>query len=369
MSSYVEDATPGSMLHVSTSPRTPMTIDHDWDVEAKELLARLNIETTRKSKVEKYRNADAVYRHPTTGAKLYIGNMNAARSEAYLMSEEIYHVVNCQDATSRNYFENDPRFTYVRFPVAHWSRMPGTETPDGVLDFFEKGCHLWIDDKLEQGRNVLIHCLAGAHRAGCTGVSYMMRVGKFDVATAIHLAKFQRPIVDPFGQLLDLLHRLEAAYLARGIHLTVAASVPRNRPDPLSPSAIPRKSSSSSDVVSRSSRPPPRSHHHHHHHRGGGTNSSSKSSSSLQHHHNAGDVVSKSSNNNNNNGAPSSSASSSSSFGKDASKKHASSDIKKAHSVAYVVTQDEDENSNNNKANKDVVVTTTTTGLSSSSTK
>ena len=40
--------------------------------------------------------------------------------------------------------------------------------------------------------------------------------GRFDTATAIKLAKFQRPIVDPFGQLHELLVRLEQAYTAKG---------------------------------------------------------------------------------------------------------------------------------------------------------
>ena len=34
-----------------------------------------------------------------------------------------------------------------------------------------------------------MHCLAGAHRAGTTGVSFMMREGRFGADTAIRLAK------------------------------------------------------------------------------------------------------------------------------------------------------------------------------------
>ena len=175
---------------------------------------------------QRYRNADAVYKDPESGAKLYIGNANAARSESFLVGEEIFHIVNCQDVTAANFFEKDERFHYKRFPVSHWRREENVDSPEGVLKFFEEGCHAWIEENLKNGHNVMVHCLAGAHRAGTTGVSFMMRAGKFDVATAIHLAKFQRPIVDPFGQLLDLLHRLEASYLAKGIELVVALSPP-----------------------------------------------------------------------------------------------------------------------------------------------
>jgi protein-tyrosine phosphatase len=44
------------------------------------------------------------------------------------------------------------------------------------LNFF-KPCHDFIDEALKRGENVMVHCLAGAHRAGTTGVSYMMKAG------------------------------------------------------------------------------------------------------------------------------------------------------------------------------------------------
>ena len=160
-------------LFVCTSPSTPRDATHDWDEEAKKLFQRLNVDAggTR----DKYRNVDAVYCHPKTGAKLFIGNQTAARSESVLVGEDIFHIVNCQDVTAANFFEQDPRFHYRRFPVSHWWQAEGVDTPDGVVDFFERGCHAWIDEALAGGHNVMVHCLAGAHRAGTTGVSFMMR--------------------------------------------------------------------------------------------------------------------------------------------------------------------------------------------------
>lgn len=224
---------PALGLWVQTSPRTPRThLDHDWDEEAQALFRRLNIDTVKCK--DKYRNMDAVYMHPTTGAKLFIGNQTAARSESVLLSEKVYHIVNCQEPTAANFFEGDRRFKYRRFPIAQWWRKPGVETHDGVLEYFENGCHAWIENALEAGHNVMVHCLAGAHRAGTTGVSFMMRMGKFDVDTAIRLAKWQRPVVDPFGSLLDLLARLQAAYEFRGDKLTsaVVSSPPYMRRSP-----------------------------------------------------------------------------------------------------------------------------------------
>ena len=47
------------------------------------------------------------------------------------------------------------------------------DTPQGTLLFFSK-VFAWIDHQVQAGRNVLVHCLAGAHRAGTLGVAYCM---------------------------------------------------------------------------------------------------------------------------------------------------------------------------------------------------
>ncbi len=56
-----------------------------------------------------------------------------------------------------------------------------------------------------------IHCLAGAHRAGTTGVACLVHYAKMDVPTAIVVAKRCRPIIDPIGQLPEFLNRLRRA--------------------------------------------------------------------------------------------------------------------------------------------------------------
>ena len=72
--------------------------------------------------------------------------------------------------------------------------------------------HDFIDAALDDGHNVMVHCLAGAHRAGTTGVSYMMKAGKMSYTEALRVAKRQRPVVDPMGYLEEMLLKLEWAY-------------------------------------------------------------------------------------------------------------------------------------------------------------
>ena len=62
----------------------------------------------------------------------------------------------------------------------------------------------------------MVHCLAGAHRAGTTGVSYLMKAGRMKYMQARQIAKSRRPAVDPFANLEELLYKLEAAYAKYG---------------------------------------------------------------------------------------------------------------------------------------------------------
>jgi hypothetical protein len=64
---------------------------------------------------------------------------------------------------------------------------------------------------LERGENVMIHCLAGAHRAGTGAVSFMMRQSGLSYEDARKVARKCRPVIDPYGQLEGLLHSLEKA--------------------------------------------------------------------------------------------------------------------------------------------------------------
>ena len=74
----------------------------------------------------------------------------------------------------------------------------------------------FVDAEMQAGRNVLIHCLAGAHRAGTAGVACLMYLCKLDRAAAVPLAKSLRPAIDPIGSFPDLLAHLDAAFDAQG---------------------------------------------------------------------------------------------------------------------------------------------------------
>lgn len=107
----------------------------------------------------------------------------------------------------KNFFEEDPEFTYMRFGIAQNMNQPIKN--NNIGEFFSEA-HKFIDDCLEQGKNCMVHCLAGAHRAGTTGVSYVMKANDWSYRKALVHCKKIRPVVDPMGPLEDLLILLEA---------------------------------------------------------------------------------------------------------------------------------------------------------------
>ena len=69
----------------------------------------------------------------------------------------------------------------------------------------------FVDGALAKGENVMVHCLAGAHRAGTSGVALAMYYLRLSAVQGTMFVKERRPIVDPIGSFPELLKRLDAA--------------------------------------------------------------------------------------------------------------------------------------------------------------
>lgn len=69
----------------------------------------------------------------------------------------------------------------------------------------------FIENVISRGESVLVHCLAGAHRAGTTGCACLIHFADMDPVSAIKTAKRCRQIIDPIGGLPELLTRLHKA--------------------------------------------------------------------------------------------------------------------------------------------------------------
>ena len=158
-----------------------------------------------------YEDVSPIFRIPG-GGTFFIGNIRAAASLETLREHNITHIINAQDVDSENFHEhtNGGEFAYLRFPIAHWWRAPDVATPAGVRAFYAP-LFSFAERALQRGENVMVHCLAGAHRAGTSGISLVMYFMNLSAPQAVGYVRERRPIVDPIGSFPDLLKRLEKA--------------------------------------------------------------------------------------------------------------------------------------------------------------
>eukprot|EP00756_Hemistasia_phaeocysticola_P017908 Hpha_TRINITY_DN15562_c1_g16::TRINITY_DN15562_c1_g16_i1::g.103860::m.103860 len=181
----------------------------DYDHEGRQLVQRIAEGTGRRAVVEApYLPLNEIYSDPSSGGRVYVGNHKAARALDLLQANQIQNVVNCMDPTSPNWHEKSGAVNYFRFPVAHFWRDERTKTAAGTLQYFMP-LFRWIDAAVARGEGVLVHCLAGAHRAGTTGVAYLMHTLSLPASAATSVAKRARPCIDPIADFPMLLRRLQ----------------------------------------------------------------------------------------------------------------------------------------------------------------
>ena len=193
----------------------------DFDAEAHKLFARLNIDPSMRSN-SLYAATDPIYRHPVGGGTIFVGNQTAAEDLSMLTSLGITRVVNCTHGAGAIPNYHAGRLQYYTFPISHWS-MHVKSSSASVLAFSDP-MFKFIDEAVSRGENVLVHCLAGAHRAGTTGCACLIHYAKMDVAQAIRTAKTCRRIIDPIGQLPEFLARLWKAEQERDAALAASAA-------------------------------------------------------------------------------------------------------------------------------------------------
>ena len=61
------------------------------------------------------------------------------------------------------------------------------DTNEGILRFYQPYFD-FIEKLVANGKNVLVHCLAGAHRAGTAGCSWLIFKENYSVENAIKIA-------------------------------------------------------------------------------------------------------------------------------------------------------------------------------------
>ena len=118
------------------------------------------------------------------------------------------------DSFNKNELDDDKKQEQIQNTLyqAHYVKVK--DNNDAVVLFFQP-IFDFIDQLLCNGKHVLIHCLAGAHRAGTTAIAYLMYKKKISLQKAIVLAKLRRSVIDPVGSFPALLIRLELGLSTR----------------------------------------------------------------------------------------------------------------------------------------------------------
>lgn len=182
----------------------------DFDEEARKLWARLNLDPSTVSSGP-YNALDPLWRNPDTGGTFYVGNQTAAANLELLQKHKITHVVNCTDNMPL-YHEASRKIQYLRFDITSFYRKVRSDE-DAVA--FAQPMLEFVEKTLAEGKNVMAHCLAGAHRAGTTGCICLMHFAHLGAREVVPIAKRCRPIIDPIGDFPELLAKLERGWRNR----------------------------------------------------------------------------------------------------------------------------------------------------------
>ena len=134
----------------------------DYSEEGRKLLARMGVQPGRPT--SGYNKLDALWSDPKTGGTIFVGNEQAAR----VADAHVTHVVNCTDDIP-NYKESSPGMSYLKFNVSYWQSCGGSrdfrrKSDSEITEWLESTVFPFVNGALAKGENVLVHCLAGAHR-------------------------------------------------------------------------------------------------------------------------------------------------------------------------------------------------------------
>ena len=122
----------------------------------------------------------------------------------WLLAQNIKLVVNCTSNLAMPAWVGDPSMpNWVRFPVTYAITRPDSSV--GNLSSFWRSLWQGVDQAKEAGGSILIHCNAGAHRAGLVGSSIAMRELHLSPKDAVAHVRKRRVVTHVTGELFATL--------------------------------------------------------------------------------------------------------------------------------------------------------------------
>lgn len=167
-----------------------------------------------------YHDVDVLWRHPESGGMLYVGNDRAARNDNFLQQIKVTSIVNCTKPSKNgqldDYHKHTGRYSYYDLPMGQWydycwdGLSSDQEKCEACLRFLLPAMAFCLRC-LKRGGNVLVHCLAGAHRAGTMGILCLIYMQGHSGADALKIAKALRPVIQPISDFPQLISLFEKA--------------------------------------------------------------------------------------------------------------------------------------------------------------
>ena len=126
--------------------------------------------------------------------KLYLSNYVGASNLEELLKHNITHIINITDLIE-NYFEdetdiyNNPLFKYLKISIPDALNI-------NITHYFQQAFE-FIDDAINDGNSVLVHCFAGKSRSASIVIGYIMKTQKNNFDEVLKFVQNIRPCVDP----------------------------------------------------------------------------------------------------------------------------------------------------------------------------
>ena len=117
---------------------------------------------------------------------LFIGSVGAAMNKSALEAAGITHILTVAKDL-RAYYEAE--FTYLVLPIG--------DTPfDNIYDIIPAGVD-FIDEAMQSGGSILVHCFAGKSRSTSIITAYLMLTRLFTLEAAMQFIRAKRPQAQP----------------------------------------------------------------------------------------------------------------------------------------------------------------------------
>ncbi|ESO04884.1 hypothetical protein HELRODRAFT_191497 [Helobdella robusta] len=130
---------------------------------------------------------------------LYLGNLQTSADLNTLQKLNISYIVNVTSDLP-NEFENREEFKYLRIPITdcNWSQD---------MDLHFVNAIKFIEEGLQNQRNVLVHCIMGMSRSVAITLAYLMKSQRFQLDEAYDFLRGFKSNINPNLGLMEQLQR------------------------------------------------------------------------------------------------------------------------------------------------------------------